>query len=64
MKNALSELANFAGKTGKSAPGPIQIGLEKEITDPPALRRIAGNYLAAFQAGFQSIPYFAKTKND
>jgi len=61
---ALSELAILAGNGGKSAPGPIQIGNEKEITDPPALRRIAGNYLAAFEAGFQSIPYFAKTEND
>jgi len=63
-ENALSELAILAGKSGKSSPGPIQIGHEKEITDPPALRQIAGNYLAAFKAGFQSIPYFAKTEND
>jgi len=63
-ENALSELAILAGKSGKSAPGPIQIGNEKEMTEPASLRRIAWNYLSAFQSGFQTIPYFVKNEND
>jgi len=63
-ENALKELEKIAGNSGKASSGPIQIGYEKEITNPAALRRIAENYLAAFKTGIQTIPYFIKKEND
>lgn len=63
-EHALAELQKLAGKAGKSSPGPIQIGRENEMTTAGSLRKIAESYLSAFQAGTQTVPYFAKGGND
>lgn len=60
---ALAALAELASGTVSAATGPIQIGLEKQLSTVATLGTIASHYFAAFKAETKTYPYFAKEKH-
>lgn len=57
---ALAALGTMVGKEIQPFSGPIHVGNEKQIGTLGAARHLAAAYHAAFNAGVQTIPYFAK----
>jgi hypothetical protein len=56
---AVSALASITeGQTRAAAEGPIAAGKLSDLSKPGVLRGIAGSYLAAFEGGFKTYPYF------
>jgi hypothetical protein len=57
---ALTNLETLVSKNIPPVSGPIQVGQEKQIGTAASAGHLAAAYLAAFQAGVQTFPYFAK----
>jgi hypothetical protein len=60
---ALASLETLISKSIPPVSGPIQVGHEKQIGTPASLGHLSAAYHAAFKAGVQTIPYFAKEAN-
>lgn len=58
-EDAEAFLSKVAGKVEPSA-GPIRVGSERDLESAAWLGTVAGHYLAGFQAGHQTFPYFAE----
>ena len=57
---ALACLGELQNKEIKAVPGPIHVGSERQITTHSSIAHLAATYYAAFKAGAQTFPYFAK----
>ncbi len=60
---ALAALESLAAGKVPAATGPVQIGLEKQISSAASVGSMAAHYLAAFKAETKAYPYFAKEKH-
>ena len=58
--DALAYLEALAGKGIAPVTGPVKLGQEKNIGTPASANQLAASYMAAFKAGVQTFPYFAK----
>ena len=62
-EESMIELGKLANGKVTATVGPTQVGLEKQIGTPSSISILAAHYLAAFNAGLRSYPYFAKDSN-
>lgn len=60
---ALDALSAVSSGTVPASTGPVQVGLEKQLSNPGVVGTIATHYLAAFKAETKAYPYFAKEKH-
>jgi hypothetical protein len=58
-ESALNELAGMSDKRISAPTGPVQVGVEKNITTSTAISEMAAHYYSGFSSGFQCFPYFA-----
>jgi hypothetical protein len=56
---ALAELAGMSDKRISAPTGPVQVGVEKNITTSTAISDMAAHYYSGFSSGLQCFPYFA-----
>jgi len=61
--SALEALKRTADALIKAPEGPVQVGVERRILTPAALRELAAHYHSAFQNGIHCFPYFAPDKD-
>lgn len=58
-ESAIRALASFAeGHSPGADEGPVAVGKLSDISKPTPLKAVARHYLAAFEGGFKSYPYF------
>lgn len=62
-ETALDALSEMSSGTVPASTGPVQIGLEKQLSSAATVSTIAAHYLSAFKAGTKAYPYFAKEKH-
>ena len=58
QESALAALRNLSGETIPVAAGPRSIGSVDEFYRSPGLKALAQHYLAAFEQGIRTFPYF------
>lgn len=58
MNAALRVLTEVSDGTRGPSEGPTSVGVLKDIFTNPAIRNLAQCYLAAFQGGIKTYPYF------
>lgn len=60
---ALETLRRAADALIKAPEGPVQVGVERRLLTPTAVRELAAHYHSAFQDGVRCFPYFAPDKD-
>lgn len=60
---AMATLTRLADALIHAPAGPVQVGVEKRILTPTAIRELAAHYHSAFHEGIRSFPYFAPDKD-
>lgn len=60
---AMDVLKRLADAVVKAPPGPVQVGVERQILTVTGLHELAAHYHSAFQDGIRCFPYFAPEKH-
>lgn len=55
---AMSVLRELADALITAPPGPVQVGVERQIVTRNSINELAAHYLSAFQQGIRCFPYF------